>query len=165
MGNLLFSPSGRINPSDFMRGVTVLIVISLILGLLPIFVPALGMLSIIGIVLLWCWIVLWVKRYHDAGKSGWMTLVPIIAFIIVGMIVGFIMKAMFTDPNVAAAIEAATAEQDFGAIFKQSMSGGLTKMGQIVNVLVGAAYSYVLAMVFNGMIKRDDHENQFGPAS
>ena len=165
MGNLLFSPSGRINPSDFMRGVTVLIVIGLILGLLPIFVPALTMLGIIGIVLLWCWIVLWVKRYHDAGKSGWMCLVPIIAFIIVGMIVSFILKAMFTDPNVAAALEAAEANQDIGAIFKLSMSGGLTKMGQIVNVLAGAAYSYVLAMVFNGMIKRDDHENQFGPAS
>ena len=70
MGNLLFSPSGRISPADFMRGATILIVVGLVLGLLPILMPALAMLSIIFLVMLWCWIVLWVKRYHDGGKSG-----------------------------------------------------------------------------------------------
>jgi len=163
MGNLLFSPSGRIGPDEFMSGVKVLILISLVLGLLPVFVPSLAFLGIIGIVLLWCWIVLWIKRYHDGGKSGWMCLIPIIVFIVASIIFAFIIKAMFTDPGAAAAIEAATQSGDFGALMGASAGGGLTKLGQIVNAVGGAALGYVIAMVINNTIARDG-DNQYGPA-
>jgi len=163
MGNLLFSPSGRIGPGQFMSGVTVLVIIGLVLGLLPIFVPVLAVLGIIGLVTLWCWVVLWVKRYHDGGKSGWMCLIPIIAWFVLLMIVGLILPGMFQDPNAAAALAEATEAGDFGAIIQASMGGGMTKTGQIVNAVVGAVISYIVAMLFNNMIKQDMHDNQFGP--
>ncbi len=165
MGNLLFSPSGRITPAEFMKGATLLIIIGLVLALIPAFIPALGMLAILGLVMIWCWIVLWIKRYHDGGKSGWMSFIPIIAYLVIGMIVGLIVASMFKDPAYAAAIEAATESGDFGAMMKSMQGGGLTKMGTIINGLAAAAVAYVIAMVFNNMIKRDDHDNQFGPAS
>ena len=163
MGNLLFSPSGRIGPGQFMSGVTVLVVISLVLALLPIFVPALGLLGIVGLVLIWCWIVLWVKRYHDAGKSGWMCLIPIIVLIILSMILGAVMGAMFADPAAAEAMMEAAESGDVGSIMKFAGTGGMTKMGAIISAVASAALSYVVAMVFNGMIKHDAHDNQFGP--
>lgn len=163
MGNLLFSPSGRIGPGQFMSAVNVLVAIGLVLALLPIFVPALGMLGIIGLVLIWCWVVIWVKRYHDGGKSGWMCLVPIVVWLVIGMIVGFILPKVFADPNAAAVLAEATEAGDFGAIIKASMGGGMTKLGQIVNAGLGAVVSYVVAMVFNGTIQHDAHDNQFGP--
>jgi len=163
MGNLLFSPSGRIGPGQFMSGVTILIIISVVLGLLPIFVPALGMLGIIGLVLIWCWIVLWVKRYHDGGKSGWMCLIPIVVWFAISMVVGMILPGMFQDPAAAEAIAAATAEGDLMAVMKSSMGGGMTTMGQLINLAIGAVVSYLIAMIFNNMIKHDDHDNQFGP--
>ena len=165
MGNLLFSPSGRIGPGQFMSGVTVLVVISLILSLLPVFVPALVLLNIIGLVFLWCWVVLWVKRYHDGGKPGWTCLIPIIVYLIVGVIAGFVISGMFADPDAALRAAEAAEAGDFGAMFQMMGSGGLTKTGAIINAVVTAVISYVIAMVFNNMIKHDDHDNQYGPVA
>jgi len=165
MGNLLFSPSGRIGPGQFMSGVTVLVVIGLILALLPIFVPALIMLGIVNLVLLWCWIVLWVKRYHDGGKSGWMCLIPIIVYIILAMILGAVLSGMFVDLEAAEKIAEATEAGDFGALMQFAGSGGMTKTGGIITAVATAVLSYVVAMVFNNMIKHDDHDNQFGPVA
>jgi len=163
MGNLLFSPSGRIGPGQFMSAVTILVLVGAVLGLLPIFVPALAILGIVGFVMIWCWIVIWVKRYHDGGKSGWMSLIPIVVWIVIGVIVSQVLAKMFADPAAAEALLAATEAGDFGGIFKASMGGGMTKTGQLINVGVGAAVSYLVAVVFNGMIKHDAHDNQYGP--
>ena len=163
MGNLLFSPSGRIGPGQFMSGITIVIAISLVLGLLPIFVPALAMLSIVGIVLLWCTIVLWIKRYHDGGKSGWMCLIPIILTGVIGAVVSAVLAGMFVDPDAAAALAEAAEAGDFGALMGSAGKGGMTTMGAIIVNVVGAVISYVIAMIFNNMIKHDAHDNQFGP--
>jgi len=165
MGNLLFSPSGRIGPGQFMSGVTVLVVISLVLQLLPIFIPALLLLNIIGLVLIWCWVVIWVKRYHDGGKSGWMCLIPIVVWIIVGAIVGVVLAGMFADPDAALAAAEAAEAGDFGAIFQSMGTGGMTTTGAIINAVTGAVISYVIAMIFNNTIKHNDHDNQFGPVA
>lgn len=163
MGNLLFSPSGRIGPGQFMSGITVVIVASLVLGLLPIFVPALAMLSILGLVLLWCTIVLWIKRYHDGGKTGWMCLIPIIVTGVIGAIASTVLAGMFVDPDAAAALAEAAEAGDFGALLGSAGKGGMTTMGAIIVNVVGAVISYVIAMVFNNMIKHDAHDNQYGP--
>lgn len=166
MGSLLFSPSGRIGPSEFMKGVMVLVILGFILAGLPALGPALGALSVVGIVLYWCWIVLWIKRYHDGGKSGWMCLIPIVVFLIIGGIVGYFLTSMFTDPEAAAAAAEAAASGDLAAVFQSALSGGgVTKTGILVVGVASAVVSYVIAMVFNGMIKSDPHDNQFGPAT
>jgi len=161
MGNLLFSPSGRINPSEFMRGAIILIVIGLLLSLPGI----LGMksldaiLGIISIALIYPWVVIWIKRYHDAGKSGWMCLIPIVIFCILLVIVTALMlggeiSQMFE----MASSGASQAEQQEAS--EQIMSGK-----QLPVALASTAVSAAIAFMFNSLIKRDAHENQFGPAS
>ncbi|WP_427451790.1 DUF805 domain-containing protein [Litorimonas sp. WD9-15] len=169
MGSLLFSPSGRVGPADFMKGYTILIVIGLIINLLFAFAPMLALLSFpILIVLLWCSIALWIKRYHDAGKSGWMCLIPIIVGMVAGFVLSLILTPMFVDADAALAAteaaEAAAAEGDIGGAMSAAMgASGMTQMGMIISAVASAVLSYVIAMVFNGMIKHEDHDNRFGP--
>jgi len=171
MGNLLFSPSGRINPSDFMRGAMILIAIGFVLGILPLISFQLGsMLSLLGIITLWCWIVLFIKRYHDGGKSGWMCLIPIIAFIILTLIVSQLVTSMFAgdlNAQMKEAAEAAAESGDISAVFGASMEMGaaIAKKTALPSAIAGAVVSYVIAFVINNMIQRDEHENQYGPAS
>lgn len=171
MGNLLFSPSGRINSGEFMKGAYALIAISFVLGILPLINYKIGsILSIVGIVLIWCWIVLFIKRLHDGGKSGWMCLLPILAFIVLSMIMSTVITSMFAGDMQAAmteATEAAAESGDFGAIMSASMemAEGIAKKTALPSAIGGAVVSFIIAYVTNMLIKRDDHDNQFGPAT
>ncbi|MBL4871230.1 MAG: DUF805 domain-containing protein [Robiginitomaculum sp.] len=170
MGNLLFSPSGRVNPADFMRGVIILIVISAVLTLLPLISPALGMLGILGIIMIWCWIVLYVKRFHDAGKSGWLTVGVIVVMIVLSMIMSSVITTMFAGDMQAEIQKAATeaAESgDFGSILKGSMEAGsaMAKKVAIPSAIGSAVLSYVVAMAVNKFFPHDEGENQYGPAT
>jgi len=169
MGSLLFSPSGRIGPSQFMKGYMIVILISLVIGLLPAVMPALAVVAIpISLALLWMTIVLWVKRYHDCGKTGWMCLIPIVVGIIASVILSAVLTPMFVDADAAAAAAEAAAEAaeagDVGGAFSAAMgASGLSTVGTIILSVAGAVLSYVIALVFNNMIKHDAHDNQYGP--
>lgn len=171
MGNLLFSPSGRISPSEFMRGAMVLIAISFVLGILPLISFKIGsMLSLLGIILLWCWIVLFIKRFHDGGKTGWLCIVPIIAFLILSLIVSSIVTGMFAgdlNSQMQDAVEAAGESGDIASIMSTSMEMGaaIAKKTALPSAVAGAVVSYIIAFATNSIVGHDDHENQFGPAT
>jgi len=171
MGNLLFSPSGRIGPGQFMSGYTVIIVIGLLINVLFAFAPIVALLSFpVMLALLWCTIVLWVKRYHDGGKSGWMCLIPIIVGGILAYVLNLVLTPIFVDADAAAAAAEAVAEAAQNGDILGSMTAalnatGLSRMGMIVISVAGAVLSYVVAMVFNNMIKHEDHDNRFGPVT
>lgn len=162
MGNLLFSPSGRINPSEFMRGAIILIVLGFVFS-----VPeALGMkgaipviTGLLSFILLYPWVVIWIKRYHDAGKSGWMSLIPIIIYIVAAVV---LMMVMLGDEFMAmfqAASEGASQAET------EAMAEGMAEGKQIPLLIGTTVLSAAVAFLFNSLIKRDDHENQYGPAS
>ena len=162
MGNLLFSPSGRINPSEFTKAALILIALGLIFGL-P---GAMGMkgavatiAGILGFVLLYPWVVIWIKRYHDAGKSGWTCLIPIVIYIIATMILTSVLLGdEFMEIFKAASEGASAAETD-------AMAEGMAKGSGLKLTIASTILSVAVALGFNSIIKRNDHENQFGPAS
>jgi len=163
MGNLLFSPSGRINSGEFMRAVIIILGLSFLLGI-P---AALGMsgvvpiiASIVSFVLFWCWIAIWIKRYHDGGKSGWMSLIPILIFVVAMMVFVFVYCGTELSAIFQAASEGASKEEQdaLGVVLE-------TKMASFPSLIILTIISAVIAFLFNALIKRDDHENQFGPAS
>ena len=171
MGNLLFSPSGRIGSSEFMRGAMILIAIGFVIGVLPLINYTIGSIfSIVGLILIWCWITLFIKRYHDGGKSGWMSLVPIIAFIILSVILGQIITSMFAgdvNAQLKEATEAAAESGDISSILAitAELAPAIAKKTALPTAIGGAIVRYLIAMIFNNMIKSDDHENQYGPAT
>jgi len=144
-----------------MRGAYVLIALSALFAITPLIsVPLSLILSIVGLVFIYCWVVLWLKRYHDGGKSGWMCLVPIIVWLILSFIASSVVSAMFGGAIDQSAANEAAAAGDLGAVFQAVF--GAAKATAIQSAIAGALVSFIVAFVFNRMIKSDDHENQFG---
>ena len=161
MGNLLFSPNGRINSGEFMKGAVILVIIGVILSLPGTFgMKGIGTaLGVLSYLLAFPWVVIWIKRYHDGGKSGWMCLVPLIVYAVLLMVVmAALLGGEFSQMIELASSGASQAEQE-------AFAEGMMKGKEVPFTLAGAATSLVVAFLFNSMIKRDDHENQFGPAS
>lgn len=165
MGNLLFGPNGRISPADFMKGSTVLIVISFILGLLPLISMGLAMvLSIVSIVMIYPWVCLFMKRLRDGGKSGWLCIVVILVWIILGMIIGMVVTAVIGGGMAAGseeAMQAAAESGDLSAVM--DAAGAMAKKTAIPSAIAGAVVSYLIAFIVNKVIPHDAHDNQYGP--
>lgn len=70
LGNLLFSPSGRINSSEFRKGAVILLALNFFLWLTWYAGVAVGALAaLLSFGFIYCWICLFAKRFEDAGKS------------------------------------------------------------------------------------------------
>ena len=171
MGNLLFSPTGRINPSEFMRGALILIIVGFVLNALPAISFTLGStLSLLGLVLIWCWIVLFVKRYHDGGKTGWMSIIPIVVFLVLSFIVSGIVSNVFAgdlNAEITQLTQEALSSGDSSNFLAATLGMGseIAKKTAIPTAIAGAVISYGIAFIFNGMIKHDPQDNTYGPAA
>ncbi len=159
MGNLLFFPDGRTNPDDFMRGVIFLVVVSSVLSVpevlnMTAIMPITGLLSLL---LIYPWVVLWVKRYHDSGKSGWMSVVPILVYLIAFTI---LILVMFADELriMVQAIEEGASQNE-----RIELAENLGQENTLPLLVASAALSLGVAYVFNKFIKHDPRENAYGP--
>ncbi|MFN4143146.1 DUF805 domain-containing protein [Aestuariivirga sp.] len=84
---LFTSLEGRIGRQSYWMGVLVMVVISIIAGVLDVMLgtaseEGYGAISIIAaLVMIYPAIVLYAKRWHDRGKSGWWSLIGLIPVI------------------------------------------------------------------------------------
>lgn len=159
MGNLLFSPNGRINPGDFTKGALILIIIGAVLNFLPVLGIGKGVQQVLGIIpylMIYPWICLFMKRFRDAGKSGWMSLIPFVIYVVGAMVLTFGLLG----GEIMSMAESISEGGDAEAMAEDMVKGKLVPMA-IASTLLSVA----IAFGFNAMLKRDDHENQFGPAS
>lgn len=158
MGNLLFSPNGRISAAQFQKGALILIVLGFLIAVSPLINFQLSMiLGIVGLVFIWCWIVLWIKRYRDGGKSGWMCLIPIVIFLVLSFIANQVVSSMSMTPEMQQEmIEAMSSNgDDPGSMFKSLMgaSAEMAKKTALPAAIAGAVISALIAFGFNAMIK------------
>jgi uncharacterized membrane protein YhaH (DUF805 family) len=162
MLNTYLSPAGRMNPNDFKNSALTLIVIGVIFSIPELLgMDSLGALAgIVSIALLYPWIVIWIKRYHDGGKSGWSSLLPIIVYLLATII---LMMTMLGD-GFMAIIEASStgaSQADTEKMAEEMVAGK-----EIMILLANTALSAVVALGFNQyLISNDDHENQYGPVT
>jgi len=172
MGNLLFSPSGRIGPQEFFKGMMILAVIGAIISLTGLVSFQLSqILGFVSFLLLVPLFFLLIKRSHDAGRSGWMSIVWfilwIVIFIVASMLMGKVMPSA-AEAEMKAAMESAMLEGgglgDVMALTKE-MGPALAKQAAIPSAIAGLVGTAVGAFLINMLNKSDDHENQFGPAS
>ena len=161
---LFFSPNGRITKSQFQTGALVLIAISFVFAVLPAVVGGMALMAVsgitglIGLVMIWCWIALWVKRLHQGGITGWMTILLALGWFFVNMIVGTIVTAVMA-PEL---MSMQPTSGDFMEIMQQRMeaSRAVVIPSAIASALVGVGY----VLVANMALPSHDSENQFGPA-
>ncbi len=96
---ILFGASGKLSPMEFAQGLVFIIAAGFVMNLLSL-VPGLGLIMgivglIVGLTLMFGWICIFSKRFHDAGKSGWMTLLAILAAVVIGFVLGIILYPVF----------------------------------------------------------------------
>lgn len=162
MGNLLFSPSGRIGPAAYMKGIIILAIIGFLLNFVVLLGPIGSVLGFLGIVLFYCFIALGIKRSHDAGKSGWMVITHILLAWGVGAVMGFI-AAKITGVSVGGMFSAAMS-QDLEAI--EAIEESMKSMSYLLTAGALGAVGYVVSgYLINMFNKSDQHDNQFGPAT
>ena len=159
MMNLLLSPSGRITPSQYMTGMVVVGVVSGALALLAIFVPALSIIAtIVSFVMFYAFFALGIKRSHDAGKSGWLSITHLLLLLGVASLVLGILWAAFG--------------ADFGAVMEAATSGdpalaeAAGERFEEESALPSALSNFIIypatAFIVNMLNRHDPTPNQYG---
>jgi len=173
MSNLLFSPSGRIGPGAFLKGIGILAVIGAVITALPLISFELGSaLSLAGLVLLIPMFFLVIKRLHDAGKSGWLSILFVILIGIVASVLQYVAVQM-TGGTAMAEMNAATDElARSGGSFNEIMTASaqlaaeygptIAKNTAIPSAIAGLVGTMLGAVLTNLILKQDGHENQYG---
>lgn len=166
--NLYLSPNGRIDQHTYWRAVVILFLISTALSIVSAFLsPFLGFL---GILFIWPWIVVHVKRFHDANMSGWITIGMVVLAFIVSIVLGMILPSLFgvdmtaMQAEMQSELEDIAASNDPGAMIAATMEQ-TKKMAQaslLPNIVNTAIVTGVIGVVM-GLFKSDPSENQYGP--
>jgi len=167
---LFFSLSGRLDQKVFWKAAILLIIIGVIGALLPLINFKLSMaFMIVSLITLWCWIAIWAKRYHDAGKSGWMALIPVCIFIFLIFAVSFVLSSQFGMSGeekllFEEKIQDAAAANNMGAVWAMTME--VSEFEAKKNAIPSAIASGLLGLIFvwlfnNVLIKSDPNKNQY----
>jgi len=167
---LFFSLSGRLDQKVFWKAAILLIIIGVIGALLPLINFKLSMaFMIVSLITLWCWIAIWAKRYHDAGKSGWMALIPVCIFIFLIFAVSFVLSSQFGMSGeekllFEEKIQDAAAANNMSAVWAMTME--VSEFEAKKNAIPSAIASGLLGLIFvwlfnNVLIKSDPNKNQY----
>ncbi len=162
MKSILFSLGGRIGPGNFWRGYIIILAAALIINIAAYLAgqgnPVSLVLGLVGLVLYWCTICVFVKRLHDSGASGWWvlaiaagwTLVMLVGVaVILGVFAGDVMSTAVADDSYAQSPQFMTDLQE--VIFVPG-----TAFGLVVNIALG----FILAA-----LRSDPQANAYGPVT
>ncbi len=150
--DVILNPTGRIGPSTFRNAMLVLIAVGACFSLMPLINPGLAALSFAAILLLYPTIVLWVKRFHDAGKSGWWFLAIFVVQVIASVAVNRFIIARFLPPP-------PPVDPNF---IWQSMVAQM-RASALPSTIASVILSLAFVLVINEELKSDPAENAYGP--
>lgn len=165
---LFLTPNGRIDQPTYWRAVIILFVISAALSVVSAFVsPFLGFA---GILFIWPWIAVHVKRFHDAGKTGWLTVAMVVLAIVVSFVLALFLPALF-------GIDQAAMQEEMQREIEQAASSGnpAAAMSVAMEASRRAAQAQLLPSIIStlivtgivgavmGLFKTDPNDNQYGP--
>lgn len=169
MGSLLFIPSGRISAAEFTRGAYVLIIIGVFIHLSPRFSTLVhGFMALGGVVLIWCWIVLCIKRFRDGGDTGWKAIMPIGIYIVGYLTLSGLIPTIFApemQAEVNAATETALETWDSREIMRVSQELGepMSKKMALPMAVSFLCLRLFIVFVTNRLAGHDAGENKYGP--
>lgn len=149
----LFDPEGRMGPDAFLRAALILVVIGALLSLLPL-VTASMMLSMVSLVLVYPWAVIWIKRLHDAAKPGWMFAPILVLYLIVAWGSAYFISQFF-------APEQGPQPTDFSSAM--AMARERAQLVAIPSAIVSVFISFVFVLIGNALLKSDPGPNAYDP--
>jgi len=165
MGNLLFSPSGRIGSQDFMKGGVALIIVGIVLSLLnmqAILSPTLVTLAYL--LMLFPWVCIWVKRLHNGGKTGFMIFLYIFLYAILVVIFTIVAMMMFGDGEIWNAAMAYSKQEITMDEYMSALEGSAASDLSLPVLIGGVVASFLTLVIGDKGTPNDPDENQFGPA-
>jgi uncharacterized membrane protein YhaH (DUF805 family) len=145
--SVFFSANGRMNRNDFWIAALALIGA----WFLSLFLHALAFVAFL--VLAYCWVCILSKRLHDAGRSGWLNLIPLVVgfgAMIVTMVIGGV--AMVTAISAGGNLDWSP-----GAMFWGSL-------GIFAAAVWGATWMVdLIFLLWVGLSAGDTADNRYGP--
>ncbi len=165
---LFLSPNGRIDQPTYWRAVIILFVISAVISVISAFVsPFLGFA---GILFIWPWIAVHVKRFHDAGKTGWLTVAMVVLAVVVSFVLALFVPALFGIDQAALQAEmqreieqAASSGNPAAAMTVAMEASRQAAQAQLIPSLVSTLIVTGIVGAVMGMFKTDLNDNQYGP--
>lgn len=162
IGHILFSPNGRITQNEYWLGVLFVVLGNLVLS--PI--PVVG--TLIWIVLLYVGAVVSAKRLHDAGKTGWIHLIPwaiSISLIGFGLIVagGAALSPLMTVLGQPGGFEMLESGDIDPETTVELISGGLVAAGGLLLFWTLSALTWLTYTIWVGVLSSDPQPNLYGP--
>jgi uncharacterized membrane protein YhaH (DUF805 family) len=144
--SVFFSANGRMGRNDFWIAALILFGA----GFISMFLHALAVIA--WLVIWYCWICIGSKRLHDAGRSGWLVLIPVLA--------GFVAGCLSAVIGGAAAISAIASggQYDPGSLGLLWGSLGLAAM-----LFSGAGLVNLVFLLWVGLSAGDASDNRYGP--
>ncbi len=159
----LFSPSGRIGSAEFMRAGYILIIIGVAFGLTKLISPAIGaMFGLISVFLVYPWVVIWVKRLHNGGKTGWMIFLYILLYCVALITLAAIVMFTFGGGDFMTMIT----EQMNGDISQAEYMRKSAELGERLTLpmlISGLIASLATLFIGDKTIGNDPGDNEFGP--
>jgi uncharacterized membrane protein YhaH (DUF805 family) len=163
-----FSPNGRIDQPTYWRAVLILFVISAALSAVSAFVsPFLGF---VGLIFIWPWIAVHVKRFHDSGKSGWLTIAMVVLALIVSLVSSFILPGLFGIDQLALQEEmqrdierAASGDPSLAISAAMEASKKVAQAQLLPSILATGIVTGVVGFVMGLINNTDPNDNQYGP--
>ncbi len=162
MGNLLFSPYGRIGSNAFNKAGYILILLGAAFSMTKVFGPVVsGFFGIFSFLLLYPWMCIWIKRLHNGDKSGWMVFLYILIYI-----------AILTGSMVL--VLTVYGGEELSDIISEQMAGELSTMEYTQRLeaiaprfalpatIAGILSSLLTLFIGDKTIPNDEGENQFG---
>jgi len=164
---LFLTPNGRIDQPTYWRAVLILLGISVALSVIGAFVsPFIGFA---GILFIWPWIAVHVKRLHDSNKSGWLTIAIVVMAIVVSMILGFLLPGLLGVDQAALQAEmqreienAAASDPALAISAAMDASKRIAQATLLSSILSTALVTGIVGAVM-GLFKTDPNDNQYGP--
>lgn len=157
---LYMSPNGRIDQAVYWKAVLILFIVSTLINAATFFVsPLIGLLSF---VVMWSWIAIHAKRFHDNGKTGWYMLLLILIAAVVGQVISMVLPGLFGFDQLAynQRMEEVASSGDFSGMMDLINEGNraLFLPGTISTLVV----TFVLGFIMS-RFKTDPNDNQYGP--
>lgn len=147
IGNLFFTPFGRIGRRDFWLAWLVIFAVNVVLTWIPFIGVALWLVGI------YCTICIYSKRLHDMGRTGWLQVIPIAASVTWWVLATyFAIGVLFTGFAVEAGLS------DAGA--------GLGILSGVMALIMTGLVALTIEIVFLiwiGVTQSDPFDNRFGP--
>ena len=161
---VLLNPKGRIASRDFLRGLVLLTGAFMIVQVIGTFVlPA---LTVLVYPLIYPYVCVFSKRLHDAGQSGWLYLLFLLGYAIIGSIASALLMPALSPAAYEMNLEFQQALQGGGmaGVFSE-MTDHADELGRksALTTLVSFLFTSALLGFIGARLPSDPDNNRHGP--